>query len=138
MVSKFSCIEISPPEVFIKFGIVRIQKFEIVSQSFGTVKYKSRLFLSWKGKSNYVFSTVTMRAESSVNLFRKNWFPIFEHFRLLYIETNLAITQSKCFELGNYFLTKLINRWFSPRMMKKSWFIVVFLVSVLSHCAKNE
>ena len=50
MVAETTDIEISPPKIFVKFGIVCIQKFEIVSQSFGTVKYKSRLFLSWKGK----------------------------------------------------------------------------------------
>ena len=45
MVSKSACIKVAPPKVFIEFGIVRIQKLEVMSQGFGAAKKEERRLL---------------------------------------------------------------------------------------------
>ena len=44
MVSKSACIKVAPPKIFIEFGIVRIQKLEVMSQGFGAAKKEERLY----------------------------------------------------------------------------------------------
>ena len=42
MVSESACIKVSPPKVFIEFGVVRIQELEVVRQGFGTERERRR------------------------------------------------------------------------------------------------
>ena len=44
MVSKSACIKVAPPKILIEFGIVRIQKLEVMSQGFGAAKKEERLY----------------------------------------------------------------------------------------------
>ena len=46
MVSKSACIKVAPPKIFIEFGIVRIQKLEVMSQGFGAAKKEETLLSS--------------------------------------------------------------------------------------------
>ena len=43
MVAETSNVKISPPEVFVEFGIIRIQKLEVMGQSFGTEKVENEM-----------------------------------------------------------------------------------------------
>ena len=43
MMPKPTRVEVAPPEVFVEFGIIRIQKLEVMGQSFGTEKVENEM-----------------------------------------------------------------------------------------------